>query len=495
MHILSLAAGVALSLSNAVDYISFPAHSNLLQGVGMGAGAAYLVPRGEDMDFLQEAIRERIAACRSRGATYSMAYNYRLPFSRDVKVEYSFISNCYAATFSSELPPAAGGSETTIYGFVPASLGIGEVTVPIHGLNPEGWLLPNGLDPSQNVKALLTDQSELFNPRDIPRGFDFSRLLSLAEITNAYAWIDGPMCEALLASALPPDSPQYNLTTNVDVDVYSYGQVSNYTYTAYSLDGSQRRYPSGYALYPWPRETTTVTNADVVGRDMTCRRVRSVSYVTPIGLEYTSATTCVFHVLSPYIQSDIQVDSLPGKGARWMFPVEIYLSYSEKTGGFVYEDDLTVTNASIVCLWTFKEREERRWSRISWAPLMPTNTVTETVRHAVSCWALGELERIPGSRNWIATGVNQGGFGTGVSDIQSDAVDEFGSYWGWRSMSLDPGKVLPEHIPAEGSVQPGLGNMFEATCTTTLTKEITAAKVYFLLIVKPKWRARVASGL
>ena len=55
------ASPVRLSLSNATDYAAIVVvNTNLLKGIGMGAGGAYRILRAEDVEFLHEALAERL---------------------------------------------------------------------------------------------------------------------------------------------------------------------------------------------------------------------------------------------------------------------------------------------------------------------------------------------------------------------------------------------------------------------------------------------------
>ena len=55
------ASPVRLSLSNATDYATIVVvNTNLLKGIGMGAGGAYRILRAEDIEFLHEALNERL---------------------------------------------------------------------------------------------------------------------------------------------------------------------------------------------------------------------------------------------------------------------------------------------------------------------------------------------------------------------------------------------------------------------------------------------------
>lgn len=497
------AAPVALSLTNAADYIAtVPVNSNLIQGVGMGAVGAYRTVRAEDMDFLAEALTERFidAAEPYPGTTGWTPYDSaRVPVAQaDI-----FSTNYYirAADFRVSLPDSDFGLATPFkpdssssdrsnsYGFIPTDWQ--PWTGVLKMANTNGWVR-NGYDAAADIRAVFdSPASDGIPTNTIPQSIVFAGPLSLDAMTNAYAIIEGDLCDAILRGNGPrSDSVTTNVFTTLDGGYYN-----RFNYTPYRIGSYSGQYLSSVDwLDNYEATTTTYT---VVGPTMDCSSRHLVRYVTPYGLEYTTAPTIynrypggILHVSEPHKDWDLIENKLPGTGGVWRVNVGIDAGRDRTTLDVVFNTNLVV-DAWLVCCWEC--RTEDRWTRFEIPEVSPYSSWSSNrVVNLLTSHDLGSMSFATTnaySDVWQTLNVN-------VSDVQSAALTwaiALGCFSNRPSFTpvVEEFKILPSEFP--GTVTNGWigANGNTASADAERTHAFSAKHVYLLLRVKPTYRARV----
>jgi hypothetical protein len=365
LYFLLAAAPVALSLTNAADYVAtVPVNSNLIQGVGMGKDGAYRTVRAEDMEFLRTAFVERMyyaADPFSPGLDVSGLESARVP----VKQWEIFWPGIVDLDFRLSQPesdpvrfrPGDDKTRSSSYGFVPASWEPWTGYLKTAGTN--GWVR-NGYDASTDIRAVFdSPNSDGISTNDVPRGStnDVSRglliagALSLATITNAYALIQGGLFDCILRSGPPRDD---SMTTNAVSQYYEFSDAA-YNYTSYSVGDYTGQYLSSLTM--GADYSYTNMSSSVAGPSMTCSSGRRVVYNTPYGLEYTTAPTPanrypggIIHTLQPYRDMQIISESLPDAGGNWKVALAL------RRSSYFLPDSINTNHISVsawlVCCWS-----------------------------------------------------------------------------------------------------------------------------------------------
>ena len=500
---------VALSLTNAEDYVSsIPVNSNLLRGVGMGAGGAYTTLRAEDAEFLTAAFVERFHFASGSGGRYTESgaidhHLARLPTRWDI-VEYgsAMISNSYPVTWGQAIEPTQGGTYDR-HGFIPADFAIWDGYAPSE--TPDGWTR-NGFGATNDVRAVFLPGASGFAEARIPYALTnlFRTVPFLAAVTNAYAVISSELCSNILASASVYDGESRSCTTNAYRMTYpGHYDVSNYTYTAYSYGGNSYDYPSGYTLRE--RRFPDITGQRRVGQTMDCWISREVDYATPFGVRRTSDAGGTPQVLEPFKSYESVESSLPSNGAPWTVHFAVVAGTTGDDGspwtvhGTLYNTNLTV-HAWLVSLWECTSAWSWEWSLglgDAWQ-----SAETAVVSRVIASYPLGELVfdssqsiYIDASNTlWSSSGDFEG-YGTGVYDTQHAFWEVSGTFFDTGSFS-DVGIPRPKIMTASdlpAVVSSGWGNhvVNYAQARTVHKHSLRSVKNYAVLIVSPEYFARV----
>ena len=502
------AAPVALSLTNAADYIAtVPVNSNLIQGVGMGAGGAYRVTRAEDIEFLHTALQERImlAAEPIPGLIYSW-YNEpgRVPRASDDNYLWEAVRlrdfrTTYLAADTNATDFAVNSSTYFgSFGFVPPNWQPWTGYLKITGTN--GWER-NGYDAASDIRAVFDQTGSVGVPtNDIPTNLVFVGALSLAQITNTYAVLDSGVFDTILRGSEPVSTC---LATNVTIRGWQ-GNAIDYDYTNYTVGDYSGRYASGGT--PGPDQQYFSTNKTTVSaRTMACHSERASYFLTIHGLQYSTEPTPDnpypggrLHVAAPIFETHNFDESLPDGGDLWRSMLAVVAGYTNvvASAGRICYTNMTV-RAYLVCCWTCTTAD--RWQKNFNIPDMTNEIVTANhVTRLLSSHDLGAFECTGETREsrFYATPNVWRAVSSRVDDIQREALlaaEALACFEGrfFRRPPVEEFKILPSEYPATCSngwfgCKAGTGFAIR-----TRRNEFAADKVYLLLLVRPTYHARV----
>lgn len=497
------ASPVRLSLTNAADYVStIPVNSNLIQGIGMGAGGAYTTLRAEDVEFLFSAALERFRFAAHGGDPWTdLGRVYpeiaRVP-ARPItgRVAGHIISNSFPVTWND------GERLSTVYsrhGFVPPDFDLWMDYQRSESTN--GWVR-GGFDAATDIRAVFLHDARPFTPEELEPAFALTNLLShvpnLHDLTNAYAVIGGSLCSNLLASGTIESGsyPAYlSRCTNRYETAFDSVEVSNITYATYSYGGRQQQYATGYTLYP--RQTGSASGVVPQGPDMTCYKERIVTYHTPYSVRQTGQTTGEYKPLPPYKSNDQVSLSSPGSGGPWSIVFALVAGTAPGGGPGVHPQYNTniITRAYLVSLWECVTARREIRSTTSFLPAY--SFATSSVVRAITSYPIGQIVPVAGNAAhsndlWQTSGEYEG-FGTGVADVQKAFYEVASGYFDKPFADVDisdPLIVRPEDFPPVATND--LAASYRTVYAQTLySHTLRSVKNYVVMLVTPTYYARV----
>ena len=499
------ASPVRLSLTNAADYVStIPVNTNLIKGIGMGAGGAYTTLRAEDVEFLVSATVERFHFASHSGSSWTDlgaidCYVGRIPSCLvDGYPSAHMISNSYPATWNDRDRlgvPASYGR----HGFVPPDFDLWMDYQRSESTN--GWMR-GGFDAATDIRAVFLHDARPFTPEELEPAFALTNLLShvpnLHDLTNAYAVIGGSLCSNLLASGTIESGsyPAYlSRCTNRYETAFDSVEVSNITYATYSYGGRQHQYATGYTLYP--RQTGSASGAVPQGPDMTCYKERIVTYHTPYSVRQTGQTTGEYKPLPPFKSNDQVSLSSPGSGGPWSIVFALVAGTAPGGGPGVHPQYNTniITRAYLVSLWECVT--ERREIRSTTSFLPAYSFATSSVVRAITSYPIGQIVPVAGNAAhsndlWQTSGEYEG-FGTGVADVQRAFYEVASGYFDKPFADVDisnPLIVRPEDFPPVATDD--LTASYRTVYAQTLySHTLRSVKNYVVMLVTPTYHARV----
>ena len=499
------ATPVALSLSNATDYVSsIPVNTNLIKGIGMGAGGAYTTLRAEDTEFLVSATVERFHFASHSGDAFTDlgaidCYVGRIP-SRLVDGYPSalMISNSYPVTWDDRdrlgVPVSYGR-----HGFVPPDFDLWMDYQRSESTN--GWFRA-GYDAAEDIRAIFLPESRAFSPEELAPAYALTNLFAgvpnVQVLTNAYATIASDLCSTILASATIATGayPAYlSRCTNRYETAFDSVEVSNITYATYSYGGRQQQYATGYTLYP--RQSGSASGVLPQGSDMSCYKERIVTYHTPYSVRQTGQTTGEYKPLPPY-KSDDQVSlSSPGSGGPWSIVFAVVAGTAPGGGPGVHPQYNTniITRAYLVSLWECVTARREIRSTTSFLPAY--SFATSSVVRAITSYPIGQIVPVAGNAAhsndlWQTSGEYEG-FGTGVADVQKAFYEVASGYFDKPFADVDisdPLIVRPEDFPPVATND--LAAAYRTVYAQTLySHTLRSVKSYVVMLVTPTYYARV----
>lgn len=489
------ASPVRLSLSNATDYaIVVVVNTNLLKGIGMGAGGAYSSLRAEDITFLQEALTERLLLA---PGTWMKIFGAR-DESGMVPCELTVWRHWYEdwpdaiakdsawpLSFSNEIFFAVNRAETG-RGFVPSSFA--PWTGGALSAATNAWLR-NGYDAASDIRAVFSDDSRLFPTNELPTIPTFDGVPDFATMTNAYALLDSPYVRTALYVEKPLESRcAYTNEFSVAID---YIDVT-YQYTEYHIPGTSNtaKYASGYTETPSSYSDTYRSAGDM--DKLVWYATHEVEYETPYSIEYTSAERKggKVHALAPYKARDSYSTTLPDVSTPWRMGVRLQRGWN--ASGRLYNTNLAIRAYAVLALKCTSSTTTSRHYAIPEVPT--TSTSSNLVRNVTVCLDLGALSIVEGVT--VDSGVPVYEAATTPFDIAQTfrtaiAYAEIAGAWDHRLFPQvpisNPVVCDPADYPATTTTSTGGGG----TATSVHEHAMQCVKIYFILLISPTYHARV----
>lgn len=486
---------VRLSLSNATDYATIVVvNTNLLKGIGMGAGGAYSSLRAEDITFLQEALTERLLLA---PGTWMNIFGAR-DESGMVPCELTVWRHWYEdwpdaiakdsawpLSFTNEIFFAVNRAETG-RGFVPSSFA--PWTGGALSAATNAWLR-NGYDAASDIRAVFSDDSRLFPTNELPTIPTFDGVPDFATMTNAYALLDSPYVRTGLYVEEPLKSRcAYSNEFSVAID---YIDVT-YQYTQYQIPGTSdtAMYASGYTETPSAYSDTyrSAGNMDV----LVWYATHEVEYDTPYSIEYTSAERKggKVHALAPYKARDSHSTTLPDVSTPWRMGVRLQRGWD--ASGRLYNTNLAIRAYAVLALKCTSSTTTSRHYAIPEVPT--TSTSSNLVRNVTVCLDLGALSIVEGVT--VERGVPVYEATTTPFDIAQTfrtaiAYAETNGAFDHRLFAQvpipDPAICDPADYPETTTTSTGGGG----TATSVHEHTMQCVKIYFILLISPTYHARV----
>lgn len=491
------ASPVRLSLSNATDYATIVVvNTNLLKGIGMGAGGAYRILRAEDIEFLHEALNERLLLAPGEpwfvhyvGKINQIADTGMVPYESktfahsrgewpETIASNSAWQTSYSSAYAFDVDHGVGGK-----GFVPSSFALwtGGALSP----STNSWLR-NGYDASSDIRAVFSDDSRLFPTNELPSIPTFDGVPDFVTMTNAYALLDSPYVRTGLYVEEPVKS-RCSYTNIIDV-VNNYESVVSNQYTQYQIPGTgdYGRYMSGYTATNVTYSTTYFSRGSMDA--LYWYAEHEIHLDTPWSVEYTSADRHggKVHALAPYKQTDLNSTTLPDSGTAWRLKVELLRGW-DGNGQRLYNTNLVVSAYAVLALKCTSTTTERRDYAI---PELPSTTATSNlVRNVTVCLDLGELTMVGGAANvWEA------------ATTPFDVAQTFRSAIAFAETRSAFDHGLFKQVPISNPVvcDP---NDYPKTTTSSYgstghgvsihSHTMQCVKIYFILLISPTYHARV----
>ncbi len=496
------ASAVALSITNAADYIStVPVATNLIQGVGMGSGGAYRALRAEDAEFLRTAFEERLylSAEPYLGLFDEWGNSGRVPVESFSAGWSNLIDRDYRVSF---LMASTNGFEASSqsFGFVPYAWE--PWTGFLVSTSTVAWVR-NGYDASVDVRAVFGDSSAGLPAASIPTNVIFVGALSLQAMTNAYACLDSESMSTLLRGAEPTADC---CTTNQKIIGMHYRSVG-YNYTRYTIGSGTRNYLSSVTLGDF--DDIAVTNqATVTASSMACYSQRQRNWYTWFGVEYATEPTVetpypggTLHVTDAGHEGDYFDESLPGSGDLWLSVVPVVSGWTNVVAksGTICNTNLTM-HAYLVCCWRCTTTDTLRINYGVPSMANPDPVTTNQVKLLLTSHDLGTFELIndirqSSGRGFVTPNVWRA-VATRVHEIQSEALIHAEANQCFKGGFFRRPPVTDKYIPpsdypatvSEGWQGCSAGS---GSAVTTRRNDFAADKVYLLLVIHPTYYARV----
>ena len=491
------ASPVRLSLSNATDYaIVVVVNTNLLKGIGMGAGGAYSSLRAEDITFLQEALTERLLLA---PGTWMNIFGAR-DESGMVPCELTVWRHWYEdwpdaiakdsawpLSFSNELFFAVNRAETG-RGFVPSSFA--PWTGGALSAATNAWLR-NGYDAASDIRAVFSDDSRLFPTNELPCIPTFDGVPDFVTMTNAYALLDSPYVRTALYVEGPLKSRcAYTNIINVS---NNYESVVSNQYTQYQIPGTgdYGSYMSGYTATNLTYSTTYFSPESM--DELYWYAEHEIHLDTPWSVEYTSADRHggKVHALAPYKETDLNSTTLPDSGTAWRLKIELQRGWVGN-GQRLYNTNLVVSAYAVLALKCTSTTTERRDYAI---PELPSTTATSNlVRNVTVCLDLGEMTIVEGVT--VDRGVPVYEAATTPFDVAQTfrtaiAYAEIAGAWDHRLFPQvpisNPVVCDPNDYPRTTTSSSGGTGRGVSIHSHTMQ----CVKIYFILLISPTYHARV----
>lgn len=490
------ASPVRLSLSNATDYATIVVvNTNLLKGIGMGAGGAYRILRAEDIEFLHEALNERLLLAPGTGWFYyagkinqiadtgmvpyeSKTYAHRYGEWPETIASNSAWQTSYSSAHAFDVDNGAWQGK----GFVPSSFALwtGGALSP----STNAWLR-NGYDAASDIRAVFSENSRLFPTNELPSIPTFDGVPDFATMTNAYALLDSPYVQTALHIEMPLKSRcAHSSELSVAIDYID----ATYQYAEYQIPGTgdYGRYVSGYTL-----TNTTWASTNIVPGSMdvlSWYAEHEIDFRTPWDIEYTSADRIggKVHVLTPYKARDSYSTTLPDSGTAWRLKIELLRGW-DGNGQRLYNTNLVVSAYAVLALKCTSTTTERRDYAI---PELPSTTTTSNlVRNVTVCLDLGELNMVGGASNvWEAATTP---FDIAQTFRTAIAYAERAGAWDHRFFPQVP---IPNPVVCDPNDYPktttsSYGSTGHGVSIHSHTMQ--CVKIYFILLISPTYHARV----
>lgn len=489
------ASPVRLSLSNATDYAAIVVvNTNLLKGIGMGAGGAYRILRAEDITFLQAALTERLLL--APGTAWfenlvgrQIADTGMVPYESKTYVHWygewpeTIASNSawqtsYSSAYAFDVDHGSGGK-----GFVPSSFALWTGVALSSSTN--AWMR-NGYDAASDIRAVFSDDSRLFSTNELPSIPTFDGVPDFVTMTNAYALLDSPYVRTGLYVEKPLKSRC--AYTNIIDAVNNYDSVVSNQYTQYQIPGTgdYGRYMSGYTATNVTYSTSAFSRGSM--DVLYWYAEHEIHLDTPWSVEYTSADRHggKVHALAPYKQTDLNSTTLPDSGTAWRLKVELLRGW-DGNGQRLYNTNLVVRAYAVLALKCTSTTTERRDYAI---PELPSTTATSNlVRNVTVCLDLGELTMVGGAANvWEAATTP---FDVDQTFRTAIAYAEIAGAWDHRLFPQvpisNPVVCDPNDYPKTTTSSSGGTGRGVSIHSHTMQ----CVKIYFILLVSPTYHARV----
>jgi hypothetical protein len=490
------ASPVRLSLSNATDYATIVVvNTNLLKGIGMGAGGAYRILRAEDIEFLHEALNERLLL--APGVPWFVNYVGKINQIADTGM-VPYESKTFAHS-RGEWPEtiASNSAWQTSYsggyafglaglGFVPSSFALwtGGALSP----STNAWLR-NGYDATKDIRAVFSADSRLFPTNELPSIPAFDGVPDFATMTNAYALLDSPYVRTALYVEEPLKSRcAYSNELSVAID---YIDVT-YQYTEYQIPGTSNtaKYASGYTETPSSYSYTyrSAGNMDA----LVWYATHEVEYDTPYDIEYTSAERKggKVHALTPYKARDSYSTTLPDVSTPWRMGVRLQRGWD--ASGRLYNTNLAIRAYAVFALKCTSSTTTRRNYVIPEVPT--TSTSSNLVRNVTVCLDLGALSIVEGVTVDRGVPVYEAAttpfdiaqtFRTAIAYAETNGAFDHGLFA--QVPIPDPAICDPADYPETTTKSTGGGG----TATSVHEHAMQCVKIYFILLISPTYHARV----
>jgi len=486
------ASPVRLSLSNATDYATIVVvNTNLLKGIGMGAGGAYTTLRAEDITFLQEALTERLLLAPGTWMTIFGGREESGMVPRELTVWRHWYEDwpdviakesAWPISFSNEAAfPVNSGYAGR--GFVPSSFALW--TGGARSASTNAWMR-NGYDAASDIRAVFSDDSRLFPTNELPSIPTFDGVPDFATMTNAYALLDSPYVRTALYVEEPLKSRC--AYTNIIDAVNNYDSVVSNQYTQYQIPGTgdYGRYMSGYTATNVTYSTTDFSRGSMDA--LYWYAEHEIHLDTPWSVEYTSADRHggKVHALAPYKETDLNSTTLPDSGTAWRLKVQLQRGW-DGNGQRLYNTNLVVSAYAVLALKCTSTTTERRDYAI---PELPSTTATSNlVRNVTVCLDIGELTMVGGAANgWEAATTP---FDVAQTFRTAIAYAEIAGAWDHRLFPQvpisNPVVCDPNDYPKTTTSSSGGTGRGVSIHSHTMQ----CVKIYFILLVSPTYHARV----
>lgn len=485
-----------LSLSNATDYVAItPAStSNMLQGVGIGSEGCYRTVRGEDADFLAEAVYERITAAAgyARGSGTKLG---KVPQKRQF-ITGDDVTNSFALTTmtgTNVMNDTYSPDRNSVFGYVPEDFAVWTGFAMSESTN--GWVR-NGYDASTDIRALLGDDSTPYKTADLPSVSSLTGMVSFVGVTNLYALVEKwPWKTILDVSEVVFDSRQSRLTN----EYYSLSHWidKEIEYVDYQIDQDH------WAIYYGSvRETGSRSSEDSYTYDLSFSKDNlkassntSIDYYGYPSVKKSSTGTtageCHFVGLAnPDFTQTRWMKPLPSSGCL-ITPSIAVGSNSRKDGYWLTN---VTTRCYLVVLWNCQATKERYGSTGVKNLSYPYAWKTNIINRAISVTDLGIMSEhgrngSPAKPMFVSS--------VTIDRMLSTALDAADASGAWPG-GFYPATIQDRYLTAAdypASLPDGWstigGNTSSSTSGNIAENSIYPEKIYCLSVVKPVFPARV----
>jgi len=483
----NLSAAVRLYPStNTEYYATIPANSNKICGIGMGPNADYTFFRGEDVDWIAEAIRERLNGSGGTSIWHpKLRFTGMIPVERDMidggLVSSDVISNVFLLCEDARQTGFVRENCTPIIHDAQGRMS-GEA-LPCTVSN--GTFMVNGTNAETYVLRSLIPRENLFKSEELPPSVTLYGYVDLATITNCY-------------HVLKDDDRRFTTIAKTTDRYDYYKDKTNRTYTVYDDDTVSKdclvsnivaRNEFGTYVTDYVITTNrtfhyhyTTTNAYIRAYSS-----RSITYETPASLERISRNTDVgatVHALDPYEHYNNYSTYFPTDGGHFFFNYSLVTGRENEDGDYVHNTNVTV-HAYLVTYWTYSDI-----TKVQGYDGVNCRSITNSVRSAtyenfITVTDIGTAERVTSDYSqemWKSTGIDSAiVIGNAVVYLDRKGYDI-------EDVPINNPAIFPkENYPTICSSTSGYVRSY---MQTTRTKNLEPQRTLMLIIVKPVWRTR-----